>query len=290
MRSTTWIAALAAVGAMALGHEAAAQPDLTISPDSRVRCGEGGVICSCADGQPLWQGVIALRNEGTSALSLPAEASPQPMLRVYTPYNPTFAVAQAEPRSLNVLDQQGFQITLGRNVNDKRCEAFDAPPTLGTRVAASGGQAASLYRAQIMQIQRELNGRGVTREPLEEDGMYGADTRDAVRRYLSRVGIVAPSRISADLRGPVSRRTSERTLQRETIEFLTRNIAPRGTSASAAPSATAAGGSGACKNAAAVSGERRITIIAEVNPRHRAQESNYANNRFQFDITVNCSR
>lgn len=271
-------------------------PDLTISTDSRYKCYEtksnsgynsklNSIACqvaetSCEDSEPLWKGVLAIKNEGSATAQITRNTT-RTLLRVYALNNAKFEGTEGidlDFNALNVLDQRGIEVEIGRNISGKACERFDLPPPIGVSSNSAKLGSNAERRIIIRKIQSALRNlpSGVGNN-IKVDGIFGPNTRTAFWNYLNENELASsiPSGAAYEF-NPNNKSTY---VSDTALSFIAEqlDLSPYDLS-----------GIGACQNAPRFVGPRTITLIAEVNPYHSIKESDYSNNRHRFNIEVIC--
>lgn len=271
-------------------------PDLTISTDSRYKCYNNksnsrynsklnSIACqvaetSCEDNEPLWKGVLAIKNEGSGTAQIVRNTN-RTLLRVYALNNAKFEGTERIDLDfdvLNVLDQRGIEVEIGRNISGKSCERFDLPPPIGVSSSSTHLGSNAERRMIIRKIQSALrkltSGVG---DNIKVDGIFGPLTRTAFWNYLDEKKLT--SSIPQGTAYEFNPNNKSTYISDMALSFIAEqlDLSPYDVS-----------GIGACQNAPRFVGPRTITLIAEVNPYHSIKESDYSNNRHRFNIEVFC--
>ncbi|MEO1206795.1 MAG: peptidoglycan-binding protein [Pseudomonadota bacterium] len=228
---------------------AQAQPDLVINKaDSKID------FISCEESQPLVEGRIVIRNEGSSDANLrSAKDLFRSFVAVYVPENIDLIDKDAKRTKLEPREQRTVKISVGRG-KQKAGRNYNAFRAAG---AAIGG-----YDPDILQddeiyaekIQAFLQSRGYA---LTVDGDWGSGSKRALRAFQANVGLDATGEWDRETAKQIEKLAGVST----TIEYA--NV----------------------KNA---NGETRIRVFAVVDPYNLISESNETNNVVAYEGYLKC--
>ncbi|MEO1280876.1 MAG: peptidoglycan-binding protein [Pseudomonadota bacterium] len=238
-------AAMASAGALS----AQAQPDLVINKaDSKID------FISCEESQPLVEGRIVIRNEGSSDANLrSAKDFFRSFVAVYVPENIDLIDKDSKRTKLEPREQRTVNISVGRG-KTKAGRNFNA-----FRASEAGGGG---YDPDILEddeiyaekIQAFLKSRGYA---LSVDGDWGSGSKRALKAFQANIGL--------DATGEWDRETAKQ------IEKL------------AGVSSTVE-----YTNVKNDNGETRIRVFAVVDPYNLISESNEKNNVVSYEGYLKC--
>lgn len=263
-------------------------PDLVITNDSRIPL-QG----SCKTGEPLWKGIIAIKNIGNAPAKFSSSTAAvlegigktsngeDSTLVVYVPQNIDLLDKKTLRSELSPLDQKGVEIEIGTN-RVKRCRFFNKPPRIriahdrydpGYRTGDNAGR--NYYGAnanrRVRSLQQALINQGYPLPKYGVDGNYGSETSKALREYYKDRG----QRIPAYAYGNT---ISSSNLDRVLAELGVNELDSAGS-----------GGGEVC-TAGARSSDVHVTIYAVVDPYNKIEELNEANNSATFTVNIDCSQ